>query len=155
MNYNLTDALPLNFNYVELKQQSINSADILVLLYLHLKYLKKVSKFETVVKRLNLCQYPTFKYRDYAKRDVKTKKLVSIFTLERPVSRLNYINILWEDIDDYERVTYLKLVSMLPPYSSNKVIPKNLVSSVPSSLIVCGLIKPVEAGYALLKERGE
>ena len=153
MNYDLSNALPLNFNYNELKQQSVNSADILILLYLHLKYLRRVSKYETLVRKLNLDQYPTIRYSRYAKRDTHTKELMSIFSLEKPIIRLHYLDILWEDIDDYDRITYLKILSLIPPYSSNMFIPKELVNYVPSSLVTRGLIKPVDAGYVLLKER--
>jgi len=154
MNYDLNNALPLNFNFKEVRAYaSKNCADIVVLTYLHLQYLKEVPKLNTLVKRLNLSMYPSIDLEDFISVDVKTKVRKSMFCFTNPITKLTYTQILNDDLDDYDKVIYLKLVNCIPPYSGSKFVPDEFVSSIPTSLIVRGLIKQVDQGYVLLKER--
>jgi len=154
MIYNLSGALPLNFDYKEARScASKNCADIIVLTYLHLHYLEEIPKLNTMVKRLNLSTYPSINLSDFTSVELKTKKLKSTFYFEQPTTRLTYTQILYDDLDDYDKVIYLKLVDNIPPYSGSKFVHEEFVSSIPTSLVMRGLIKKVDQGYVLLKER--
>jgi hypothetical protein len=155
MLYNLKDSVPLNFNEVELYKDCMISSDYLVLTYLSLHYGQEVPKYQTLIKRLKLGAYPSIEYDKFTAKDIKSDTLISSYTFTNKISRLAYTDILYDDIEDYERIQYLRLVSKVPPYCANKFIPRDLYNSVPSSLTVRGLIKPVAGGIVLLKERGE
>ena len=107
MIYNLSGALPLNFDYKEARScASKNCADIIVLTYLHLHYLEEIPKLNTMVKRLNLSTYPSINLSDFTSVELKTKKLKSTFYFEQPTTRLTYTQILYDDLDDYDKVIY-------------------------------------------------
>jgi hypothetical protein len=129
--------------------------DKLLLLHLHLNFKKEVPELRNVLKKLGASGYPHIAYEDYTIKEYKSKKRYSMFSFTECTNRLVYTDILYDDIPEYHKLQYLRLLDKIPPYSSEKFLAQEFYNTVPSSLIVRGLIKPVAGGIVLLKERGE
>ncbi len=147
MNYNLKNSYPLNYNLKEIKSYSDKDSDVIFLSYLALNYGKKLPTYFKLVNKLCLDAFPSIHAKSFYLRQE------SLFYLEKKVTKLIYTQIFEEDIPDYQRIFYLELVEKIPPYSGNKFLYSELYNSIPSSLVVRGLIKPVQGGIILPKEQ--
>jgi len=150
MRYNLGGLSTCNFNLEELKAISTTNADILLAFYLHLRYRKKLADLHNAVDELYLDEYPTLNWSDYTIKEYGSKTLYSNFVCLNPNAKIKYLDVLNSSLPDKDKVTYLELVSICPPYSNEKFVP---VTEVPRMLSIHGIVKAIEGGVLLIKER--
>jgi len=143
---------PLNYNYHEIKKLSNNSADVIMLSYLHFNMAEKITSMRSFIRQHCLTDYPTLDWTFYSYKEYKTNSRYSAFSVT-PNSRLNYIRILEEDMYEEDKLKYLELTSLVTPYYKNKFVPEIFVSRVPNELVLRGLVNFVDGGIVLPKER--
>lgn len=143
----------LNFSLQEILNISNNNSDVLMLLYLHFNFSKKIMSMQQWLSTHKILIYPTLDWTYYTYKEYKTKRRYSAFQVSK-TNQLVYKNILKEDIDEDLKVIYLKLVSVMPPYSKDKFVPYEFVPRGVHHLVKHGLIMSTENGGVILpKER--
>jgi len=154
MLYNFENSLPLNYNLQEIKQTAKNASDVIMLSYLHFSFEDNhIMTYRNFIKEHRMTQYPALKYSGFVFYNRYTKKYTSTYQIENLTTKLNYKKILKEAVDEEDRVRYLELVSLLTPYSKSKFLPKEYVGRVPNTLVIRRLVKFVDGGIILPKER--
>jgi hypothetical protein len=138
------------FNFQELLDISTTDADVLYAFYLHSHYKQPLIKEHKIVEELALDEYPTIDFNLYTIKEYNSKVRYSNFKCFNCMVWLKYVEVLTSSLPDKDKVEYLRLISLCPPYSDEKIVE---VTKVPRMLQFHELVRVTKRGVILIKER--
>jgi len=140
----------IEFNLQELQDISTTNADVLYAFYLHSHYKQPLITEQKIVEELAIDEYPTIDFNLYTIKEYNSNRRYSNFKCFNCDVRIKYTEVLTSSIPDADKVEYLRLISLCPPYSDEKIVE---VTKVPRMLQFHEVVRVTKRGVILIKER--